>query len=110
MSASTSAYGFSFPGYECQTARSANLAGPKNGPLLAAAEAGGFDVLQNIPHQQKLAGRKIAVAILCGPTSRLRDLLPLVPAAIEALDSIQPGDLENPVTAMRSGGSLQVSR
>lgn len=42
-----------FPGYECQTARFANLAGLKIGRLLEAAEAAGFDVLitadQNIP-------------------------------------------------------------
>ena len=44
-----------FPGHECQTARYTNLAGLKNGYLLDAAEAAGFDVLitvdQNIPDQ-----------------------------------------------------------
>ena len=34
-----------FPGHECQTARFANLAGLKNGRLLEAAEAVGFDIL-----------------------------------------------------------------
>jgi hypothetical protein len=47
-----------FPDYECQTASYANLAGLKNGRLLEAAEAAGFDVLvtvdQNIPDQQNL--------------------------------------------------------
>ena len=39
---------FLFPGYDCQTARFANLAGLKNGDLLEAAEAAGFvaDLLQ----------------------------------------------------------------
>lgn len=41
--------------HDCQTARFADLAGLKNGRLLEAAEAGGFDVLitadQNIPDQ-----------------------------------------------------------
>ena len=86
-----------FTGYECQTARFANLAGLKNGRLLEAAEAAGFDVLvtadQNIPDQQNLDGRKIALLILCGPTNRLRDLTLLVPAAISALDAIGPGDV-----------------
>ena len=86
-----------FPGHDCQTARFANLAGLKNGRLLEAAEADGFDVLitvdQNIPDQQNLAGRKIALVILRGPTNRLRDLTPLVPAALSALDSIEPGDI-----------------
>ena len=86
-----------FPGHECQTARFANLAGLKNGRLLEAAEAMGFDVLitvdQNIPDQQNLSQRKIAVVILCGRTNRLRDLELLVPAAIFAARSIKAGDV-----------------
>jgi len=39
-----------------------------NGELLKAAEDAGFDVLvtpdQNLPHQQNLAGRRIAVVVL----------------------------------------------
>ena len=72
-----------FPGHECETARFANLAGLKNGRLLEAAEEAGFDVLitvdQNIPDQQNLSRRKIALVILCGPTNRLRDLALLAP-------------------------------
>ena len=86
-----------FPSHDCQTARFANLAGLKNGRLLDAAETGGFDVLitvdQNIPDQQNVAARKIALVILRGPTNRLRDLAPLVPAAFSALGSIEPGDV-----------------
>ncbi len=84
-----------FAGHECQTARFANLAGLKNGLLLEAAEAAGFDILvtvdQSIPDQQNLAGRKISLMILCGPTNRLRDLELLVPAAVAASDSIGCG-------------------
>jgi len=86
-----------FAGYDCQTARFANLAGLKNGRLLEAAEAAGFDVLitvdQNIPDQQNLAGRRLSLIILCGPTNRLRDLELLVPAAVSALRSIGRGDV-----------------
>lgn len=86
-----------FRGHECQTARFANLAGLKNGRLLEAAEAAGFDVLitvdQNIPDQQNLTQRSIALVILCGRTNRLRDLEILVPAAISAVDSISAGDV-----------------
>jgi predicted nuclease of predicted toxin-antitoxin system len=86
-----------FPGHDCQTARFAGLAGLKNGRLLQAAEAAGFDILitvdQNIPDQQNLAGRRISLVILCGPTNRLRDLALLVPAAIFALLSIGRGDV-----------------
>ena len=84
-----------FPGHDCETARFAGMAGLKNGWLLEAAEAAGFQVLitvdQNIPDQQNLAGRSISLMILCGPTNRLSDLEPLIPAAILALDSISPG-------------------
>jgi hypothetical protein len=81
-----------FPDHDCQTARFANLAGLKNGDLLEAAEAAGFDVLitvdQSIPAQQNLTGRKISLLILSGPTNRLRDLELLVPAVLSALQSI----------------------
>jgi predicted nuclease of predicted toxin-antitoxin system len=86
-----------FPGHECETARFAGLAGLKNGRLLEAAEEAGFDVLitadQNIPDQQNLSVRTIAVVILCGPTNRLADLALLVPEAISAIGSIGPGDV-----------------
>jgi predicted nuclease of predicted toxin-antitoxin system len=86
-----------FPGHDCQTAGFANLAGLKNGRLLDAAEAAGFDVLittdQSIPDQQNLARRRMSLVILCGPTNRLRDLEPLVPAAVSALRSIGRGEV-----------------
>ena len=84
-----------FPSHDCQTARFAKLTGLKNGRLLDAAEAAGFDVLittdQNIPEQQNLSGRKLSILILCGPTNRLHDLTKLVPAALSALASIGTG-------------------
>jgi hypothetical protein len=86
-----------FPGYDCQTARHANLAGLKNGDLLEAAEAAAFDVLvtvdQSIPDQQNMGGRKIALLILCAPTNRLRDLKAVVPSAVAALRVIKPGEV-----------------
>ena len=86
---------FLFPGHDCQTARFANLAGLKNGRLLDAAEAAGFEVLitvdQDIPDQQNLGRRDISLLILRGPTNRLRDLEPLAAAALQALSSIGRG-------------------
>ena len=86
-----------FPGHECQTAHFADLAGLKNGRLLEAGEAAGFDILitvdQNIPDQQIVTGRRISLIILCGPTNRLRDLELLVPAAVSALLSIGRGEV-----------------
>jgi hypothetical protein len=86
-----------FHGYDCQTARFANLAGLKNGRLLDAAEAAGFDVLitvdQSIPDQQNLAGRRVSLLILQARTNRVHDLRVLVPAAIVALRSIRRGEV-----------------
>jgi hypothetical protein len=87
----------SFPIHDCVTARFAGFAGLKNGQLLDAAEAAGFDVLitvdQNIPTQQNLSCRRISLMILCAATNRLLDLMPLVPAATDALVSIGAGSV-----------------
>ena len=86
-----------FPHHEVQTVRFAGMAGLKNGHLLDAAEAAGFDVLitvdQSIPDQQNFAGRSVSLVILCAKTNRLRDLALLVPAATSALHSITHGDV-----------------
>ncbi len=88
---------FSFPEHDCQTARYAGLAGLKNGKLLTAAEAAQFELLitvdQNIDRQQNLVHRRIALIVLCTPTNRLQDLLQLIPAALEAMLSIQSGQV-----------------
>jgi hypothetical protein len=85
------------PGHDCQTARYAGLAGLRNGELLDAAEAAKFDVLitvdQGIEYQQNLAHRQIAMIVLRGKSSRLDDLLPLVPACLKQLESLQPGQV-----------------
>ena len=87
----------SFPDHDCQTVRYAGFAGLKNGELLDAAESAHFDVLLTVDrgfsHQQNLAGRKIALLILVAPSNRLADLEPLVPAALAALDAIEPGSV-----------------
>lgn len=88
---------FLFSGHDCETAAYAKLSGLKNGTLLAAAEAADFEVVvttdQEIPYQQNLACRKIAIVVLCAPTNRLADLRPLIPLAIESLNAIQPGQV-----------------
>lgn len=87
----------SFSGHDCQTARFAGMAGLKNGELLKAAAADGFDALitvdQNMPSQQNLRDCRIAIVILCAPTNRLQDLVPLVPHVKGALNSISSGDV-----------------
>jgi hypothetical protein len=86
-----------FVGHECQTAAYAGLAGLKNGALLTAAEAAGSEVMvttdQEIPFQQNLGFRRIAVIVLCGPTNRLADLTPLVPAALKTIETVKAGQV-----------------
>jgi hypothetical protein len=86
-----------FPGHDCQTARYARLAGLKNGMLLSAAEAAGFDVIvtvdREIQYQQNMQARRIGVVILCAATNRLRDLQKLVSSARAVLDTVRPGQI-----------------
>lgn len=67
-----------------------------NGELLELAEAG-FEVLvtvdTNIEYQQNLTGRKIAIVILRARSNRLTHLSPHFPACVEALQSIEPGEI-----------------
>lgn len=85
---------FDFVGHECETSAYSGFAGLKNGLLLKAAETAGFQVIvttdQEIPFQQNLNLRRIAIVILCAPTNRLVDLRPLMPSVLSALDSIRP--------------------
>jgi len=87
----------SFPSHDCQTVKYAGFAGRKNGALLSAAEVAKFDVLLTVDrgfeYEQSLAGRKIAILIVSAESNRLRDLLPLVPDILVALESLQPGQV-----------------
>ncbi len=69
------------------------LKGKKNGELLQAAEAAGYDVLltvdQRIPRQPP-SGCKLAVLVIRSRTNQMEDLLPLGPAILSALETIGP--------------------
>jgi hypothetical protein len=85
-------------GHECATVPSIRLAGMKNGELLTAAQRLGFQVFltidQGLAYQQQLRHRTIAVMILRPKTSRLADLLSLLPDCLSRLQLVKPGDLE----------------
>ncbi len=87
----------SSPAHDCQTARYAGLAGLKNGDLLTATETAKFDVFltvdQGFEYQQNLTAREIAIIIFHTKSNRLKDLLPLVPACLAHMESIQPGQI-----------------
>lgn len=86
-----------FKEHECQTARYAGLAGVENGQLMKAAEAAKFDVLltadRGFEYQQNLEKLQIAVIIFCGRSVLLEDLMPLIPACLEHLKSIESGQV-----------------
>jgi hypothetical protein len=88
-------------GHDVTTVQLQGWTGIKNGVLLTAAEAAGFDLFiladKNLRHQQNLTGRRLAIL---EPWTNHRPTLekhfPLIRAAAE---SIQPGEyraLESP--------------
>jgi predicted nuclease of predicted toxin-antitoxin system len=76
------------------TVPEAGLAGVKNGALLRRA-AGMFDVFvtvdANLRFQQNLAELPLSIIVLRAVSNDISDLMPLVPAVLEALATIQPG-------------------
>jgi hypothetical protein len=81
-------------GHDVATVHQTGLTGVKNGELLRLA-AGRFDVFVtvdgNLPYQTTIARLQICVLVLRGRSSRLADLLPLVPDLLEAIAAATPG-------------------
>jgi hypothetical protein len=80
-------------GHSVRTAAQERWDTLKNGDLLSAAQAAGFDVLlttdKNIRYQQNLAGRTIAIVVIGRPTWPIpEDHLARLVAAV---DSATPG-------------------
>ena len=80
-------------GYEIRTAAQQGWDRLRNGELLSVAEKAGFDLLlttdRNMPYQQNLEGRRIAVIVLsCQQWPRLR---PHVQLVADALARVKPG-------------------
>jgi hypothetical protein len=65
--------------------------------LLTQAEAAGFSVFltgdQNLEFQQNLSKRRLGVVVLCAESNALEELLPLIPAALTAIESVQTGQV-----------------
>ena len=87
---------FAEGGHECETVRDAGFGGKENGELLGLAEKN-FDVFvtidKNIRYQQNIASRKIAVLIIRPSSNDLEDIRPHIPGALDALQSIKPGQI-----------------
>ena len=86
-----------FQEYDVQTVDDAGLKGLKNGELLRTAISNGFDVLitvdQNISFQQNLTDLPISIVILVARSNRYDDLRLLIPEVLEALLTIQAGNV-----------------
>lgn len=76
----------SFTGHDAHTVQWAGLKGKKNGELLRAAEAAGYEVLltvdQGIPRQQLGRLQKLSIVVVRSRTNQLEDLTPLVSAIL----------------------------
>jgi hypothetical protein len=83
-------------GHEVVTSHYLGLSRLEDADLLDAIEAD-FDALvtcdRSIPWQNQFAGRKIAVLVLRAPTNKLEDLIELVPALLDALAEVKPGEV-----------------
>ena len=88
-------------GYDVQSCGFAGLDGLLDTDLIDAM-AGRFGVLvtcdRSLQWQQNMQGRSISILVLRASSNRFADLLPLVPALIEALAELQPGEVRE-VTA-----------
>ncbi|HKV63914.1 MAG TPA: hypothetical protein VJO16_18545 [Candidatus Acidoferrum sp.] len=82
-------------GHEVKECRSQGWDRLRNGDLLRAAEAAGFDVFittyQSLPQQQNLRSRGIAVVIL--ESNRWRIIRQDLPRILTAVERAQPGKL-----------------
>lgn len=84
-------------GHDARTVQQESWAGLKNGALLTKAEDAEFSVFltgdQNLAFQQNISKPRLGVVVLCAASNALEDLLPLIPAALGAFETIQPGQL-----------------
>ena len=84
-------------GHDVSTVQGEGWAGANNGELLRRAEVRGFDAFitadHSLPFQQNLVLMRLIVIVLTAPTTKLEDLLPLVPQILSALRRSRPGRL-----------------
>lgn len=83
-------------GHAAATVTGRGWAGIKNGELLRRMR-GEYDALltmdQGIGFQQNIAELPFGVLLVLAPSNRMVDLQPLVPAILDALPGLRPGEL-----------------
>lgn len=84
------------PGHDVKTVPEAGLAGTENGDLLALIP-GRFDAFvtidQKIAREHDLAAAPFGVVVLRARSNRLADLRPLAARILDALGTLQPGQV-----------------
>jgi hypothetical protein len=87
-------------GHSVETESGLGWPGGKNGDLLRRA-ADRFDALvtmdSNLKFQQSLSGSPFRVVVVRAASNRVRDLLPVVPEILAALDAFGPGEVRTAV-------------
>ncbi|HTQ39567.1 MAG TPA: DUF5615 family PIN-like protein [Pirellulales bacterium] len=84
-------------GHEVHTVPEMGWTGKKNGELLELMSNQGMEIFlttdQNLRYQQNLQTAGVAIVVLAAVSNRLADLIPLVPATLNALTTIKPGEI-----------------
>ena len=85
------------PGHEVFTVGFLGWKGTRNGELLRRAHAEGFDVLvtgdTGIEHEHNSKGLPLAIVILHAKSNSLKRMLPLAPALLRTLETMEPRTL-----------------
>lgn len=87
----------SFRGHRILTVAQRGWSGTKNGRLMQAMSLDGVELFltldRGLIHQQQLNGHSFAVVLLRAKSSKMKDLLPLVPQVKSILSTAVPGQL-----------------
>jgi predicted nuclease of predicted toxin-antitoxin system len=90
------AFGLLLPGHRTETTHQRGWSDLDDRPLLDVAE-GTFDVFvtmdQNLRYQQNLAGRALRIVVVHATSNRLEVLAPLAPRVLQAIASMDAGEL-----------------
>ena len=82
-------------GHDARTVPQMGWASLKNGALLAAMSAAGFDALltmdKNLSKQQRVADFPFGIVVVYAKNNQLATLRPLVPQIDRALIAVRPG-------------------
>jgi predicted nuclease of predicted toxin-antitoxin system len=82
-------------GHDVRTVTYMRWNGVRNGKLVAAAVADGFEVIvttdQGMADQLNLHAQPIAIAILHAASNSIDDIVPLIPALLRELNHVTPG-------------------